>query len=384
MHEPYQIRIDKEILSDLRRRLAATRWIDEVDNDNWQAGTNKAYLQALCDYWGNGFNWEQQEAYLNTFHHYTTVVQGQRLHFIYEKGEGPHRIPLLLTHGYPDSFVRFLKLIPLLTKADIDGVSFDVVIPSIPGYGFSDKPVAPGMNPAKIATLFAALMKEELGYDTYVAHGGDWGSTITEMLARQHPEQVTAIHLTDIPFIHLFEIPEGELSAEEKDYLERGRRWQQQEGGYAMIQSTKPQTLGYGLNDSPAGLAAWIMEKFHGWSDHNGNLESVFSRDELLTNLTIYWATETIHSANRLYYETGRAMAAGAHTKTPPLATPTGVALFPKDLVVAPQQYGQRVFNIQRWTKFEHGGHFGAMEQPEWLAGEIRAFFSSLHRFKTQ
>ncbi|SHM46624.1 Pimeloyl-ACP methyl ester carboxylesterase [Chitinophaga jiangningensis] len=376
MCTPFQIYFSQEMLDDLRARLAATRWITEIDNSDWMAGTNKAYLQELCAYWFNEFNWEQQQQYLNTFRHYTSEIQGSTIHYIWEKGRGNSSIPLLLTHGYPDSFVRFLKLIPLLTAADEEGVSFDVVVPSIPGYGFSGKPIAPGMNPSKIASVFAALM-QQLGYDTFMAHGGDWGSTITELLARQHPDQVAAIHLTDIPFIHLFEIPPGELSQAEKEYLEKGKQWQQLEGAYAMIQSTKPQTLGYGLNDSPAGLAAWIIEKFYRWSDHPGDLEAVFTKDELLTNLTIYWGTETIHSANRLYYEMAQAMASPQKTTTEKLATPAGVAEF-KDLIAAPRDYAERLFNVQRWTEFDKGGHFAAMEQPALLAGDIRTFFSSL------
>lgn len=376
MIQPFTINISQDVLSDLRQRLAATRWIDEFDNADWKAGTNKAYLQEFCDYWQNGFDWDQQQQHLNDFHHYTTAISNNTLHFILERGQVTTSLPLLLTHGYPDSFVRFLKLIPLLTQPDEDGFSFDVVVPSIPGYGFSSIPTAPGMDPGKIAGLFAHLMKEELQYKKFAAHGGDWGSTITEMLARNDPGDVLAIHLTDVPFIHLFEIPAGELSSEEKAYLDKGKQWQQQEGAYAMIQSTKPQTLGYGLHDSPAGLAAWIIEKFYRWSDHQGDLETVFTKDELLTNLTIYWATGTIHSANRLYYEMARSMlTAKASQRTPRLQTPTGVAIFPKDLIPAPKSYAERFFNIRQWTAFNEGGHFAAMEKPALLAADIRSFF---------
>lgn len=385
MKKPFAIEIGPGVLDDLANRLEATRWIDEYDNEDWKAGTNRAYLRELCGYWQREFDWAKQQEYLNTFHHYTTDIGDQSLHFIHEKGTGNTSRPLLLTHGYPDSFTRFLKLIPLLTAPDEDGFSFDVIVPSLPGYGFSGIPTAPGMDPANIADLFARLVTEELGYGKFAAHGGDWGSTITELLARHHPDQVLAIHLTDIPFIHLFETPEGELTPEEKEYLEKGQQWQQQEGAYAMIQSTKPQTLGYGLNDSPTGLAAWVIEKFYRWSDHDGDLETAFTKDELLTNLTIYWATGTIHSANRLYYESARSMVdsfpqKGEPTKkTQKLRTPTGVAIFPKDLITAPRAYADRIFNIQQWTEFNEGGHFAAMEKPELLAGDIRSFFKTVN-----
>lgn len=384
MKKRFEINIGQKVIDDLKERLSRTRWPDEIENANWECGTNRSYLRELCAYWQNDFDWKEQERYLNSFSHYKADVDGFTLHFIYEKGKGKHTIPLLLTHGWPDSFIRFLKLIPLLTKADENGVSFDVIVPSIPGYGFSGIPNAPGMNPVKIADLLGRLMTKELGYEKFVAQGGDWGSTITEMLSRHYPENVLAIHLTDIPFIHLFDIPEGELRPEEKDYLEKGRQWQQQEGAYAMIQSTKPQTLGYGLNDSPAGLASWIIEKFYRWSDNHGDLENAFSKDELLTNLTIYWSTETINSATRLYYESARAMAnvkpenAGADKATK-LQTPTGVAIFPKDLITAPRAYADRIFNIAQWTEFKEGGHFAAMEKPELLAEDIREFAAKLN-----
>ncbi|MBT1690223.1 epoxide hydrolase family protein [Dawidia soli] len=378
MRQQFTVNIGEDVLDDLRKRLSLTRWPDEIDNDEWKAGTRKSYLQELCAYWQTEFDWPAQQRHLNSFKHYTAVFDDITLHFIHEKGQGRTSLPLLLTHGYPDSFTRFLKLIPLLTKADEDGFSFDVIVPSIPGYGFSSIPTTRGMDPSKIAGLFGRLMMEELGHQKFVAHGGDWGSTITEMLTRLYPANMLAIHLTEIPFIHLFSIPESALTQEEKHYREKGKLWQQTEGAYAMIQSTKPQTLGYGLNDSPAGLAAWLIEKFHSWSDNDGNLESALTKDDLLTNLTIYWSTGTITSAIRLYYETAQSQYATDGNKpsqTEKLQTPTGVSIFPKDLVTAPKAYANRIFNIQHWTEFKEGGHFAAMEKPELLAKDIRTFF---------
>ena len=388
MKEPFKISIEQSLLDDLKNRITATRWTDEIEHSKWEYGTNRNYLQELCGYWHDNFDWKKQEDYLNSFSHFKTTIDGVGLHFIHQKGEGNMPIPLLLTHGYPDSFVRFLKIIPLLTKADQNGLSFDVIIPSIPGYGFSDIPTEPGMNPKRIANLFFNLMTEELGFKKFIAHGGDWGTSITEQMALYHADSLLGIHLTDVPFAHLFSIPKGELSKAEKKFLETGKKWQQTEGAYAMIQSTKPQTLGYGLNDSPVGLAAWIVEKFYSWSDNDGNIENCFSKDELLTNLTIYWATQTINSAIRIYYEAMKAMMQAMYNplvKLNPfdktgkkIKVPTAFALFPHDLVNAPKDFAERIFNVQQWTTMSKGGHFAAMEQPVLLAEDIRKFVSSM------
>lgn len=388
MKKPFKINIDQSIIDDLNKRIANTRWMDEIDNSKWEYGTNKAYLKELCDYWQNTFDWKKQEEYLNTFPHFKTTVDGVGLHYIHQKGDGKTSIPLLLTHGYPDSFVRFLKIIPLLTKADENGFSFDVVVPSIPGYGFSDIPTEPGMNTKRIAELFTNLMMKELGYNKFVAHGGDWGSSISEQIGLNNPESLLGIHLTEIPFSHLLTIPAADLSEPEKKYLETGKQWQQREGAYAMIQSTKPQTLAYGLNDSPVGLAAWIIEKFKSWSDNDGDVETCFTKDELLTNLTIYWATQTINPAMRIYNEAMKAMMNAMYNpliKLNPFdktgsksEVPAAVAIFPKDLVNAPKDFANRYFNVQQWTEMPKGGHFAAMEQPELLAKDIRKFVTVL------
>src|SRR5476651_145626 len=287
MKKPFKINIEQSILDDLKKRLSNARWTNEIENSKWEYGTNESYLKELCNYWQNKFDWKKQEEYLNSFPQFKTTVDGIGLHYIHQKGEGENAIPLLLTHGWPDSFVRFLKIIPLLTKADQNGLSFDVIIPSIPGQGFSDLPTEPGMNVKRIAILFTGLMTDELGYEKFVAHGGDLGSVITEQIALYHPESLLGIHITDIPYGHILTIPPDKLDKSEKKYLEAVTKWQMTEGAYNMIQSTKPQTLAYGLNDSPAGLAAWIVEKFHGWSDSHGDIESCFTKEELLTNVKI-------------------------------------------------------------------------------------------------
>ncbi|MDO7887120.1 epoxide hydrolase family protein [Hymenobacter cheonanensis] len=387
MESNFQIAVEPSVLSDLKRRLAATCWPDEVDNADWQYGTNETYLRELCTYWQHSFDWQKQQDYLNSFSHFKTTVDGTGLHYLHHKGQGTNSLPLLLTHGWPDSFVRFLKIIPLLTQADAHGFAFDVVVPSIPGHGFSAIPTKPGMNNRQIAKLFASLMTEELGYKKFLAHGGDAGSEITEQLGLYHADALLGIHLTDIPYHHIIVADEARLSSAEKAYKAEVTKWQQTEGAYNMIQSTRPQTLAYGLNDSPTGLAAWIIEKFYKWSDCHGNLESCFTKDELLTNITIYWATHTINSSFRRYHETMQDIAREMFN---PLAklnpfdrtgskikVPTAVAQFKTDLL-PPKDFANRFFAIQRWTKMPAGGHFTAMEQPQLLASDIRAFADEL------
>ena len=388
MKQGFSIDIKQDVINDLISKLVATRWTNEINNEKWETGTNKTYLKKLCKYWENGFDWKTQESYLNTFNHFKTTIDDSRIHFIYQKGEGSTSIPLLLTHGYPDGFTRFLKLIPLLTAADENGFSFDVVVPSIPGYGFSEIPKEKGMDTKKIAGLFADLMVKELGYEKFVAHGGDWGGSITEKIALYNSGLLMGIHLTDVPFAHAMVPLENPSKAEEK-FLKKTQMWVQTDGAYSSIQSTKPQSLAYGLNDSPAGLAAWIVEKFYAWSDNDGDLENAFTKDELLINLTIYWATQTINSSMRLYYEEIQTIMQALYNPLVKLnpfdktgsktEIPTAFALFPKDISQPPKEYAERFFNVQRWTEMNSGGHFAALEQPALLAGDIRQFITDLN-----
>ena len=376
--KPFTISISPFIIEDLRERLGRARWPDEISGAGWEYGTNLTYLRDLCTHWGHGFDWKEQEALLNELHHFQTEVDGFCLHFIHERGMGGvQRIPILLIHGWPDSFVRFLKLIPMLTTGGkgfaAGGVVFDVIVPSIPGFGFSEKPSMPGMSTQKVAELFAGLM-DGLGYDKFLVHGGDWGSSIGEELAIQFPDRVLGIHLTDVPYRHLFRIKPEDLKPSEKAYLAAGQQWQQQQGAYAMEQGTKPQTLAYALNDSPIGLAGWIIEKFHDWSDCNGDLETIYTRDELLTNLTIYWVTQTVGSAARIYYETMHHPRRDGGEKP---GVPAAFYISAKDLVPAPREFAERVFNVKQWTQPPHGGHFAAMEDPRLLAEDIFQFAKS-------
>lgn len=381
----FEIDVPTAVLEDLRARVAATRWPEGLRDPGWRDGTSGVYLEELLRHWQDGFDWRAQQRAINQFAQFRTDVHGVGIHFIHERGRGERPLPLILTHGYPDSFLRFRALIPLLTDPAAHGGdaadSFDVVVPSLPGYGFSDKPREPGVL-FRIGDLWASLMTEQLGYRRFGAHGGDWGSTVTEHLARSHAAAVVGIHLTDVPFLHLFQRPKG-LTRRERRFVDAAEQWQKGAGAYALIQGTRPQTLAYGLNDSPAGLAAWIVEKFREWSDCGGDVETRFTKDELLTHVTLYWATGTIRSAFQLYHD---AASGGALTWVVEMvrtwlgstSVPTGFASFPRDISPPPREWAERFFNIERWTDMPRGGHFAALEEPELLAEDLRAFFRPL------
>lgn len=379
---PFQISVAPKVLTDLRERLERTRWLCPMDNGTWDAGTDIGYLETLVDYWRDRYDWRRQEEALNDFRHFKADVQGVGIHFIHERGRGPNPFPIVLTHGYPDSFYRFAKLIPRLTDPESFGGhaedAFDVVVPDLPGYGFSDRPAEHGMV-FRVNDLWARLMTETLGHDRFGAHGGDWGSTVTEQLARSHADAVVAIHLTDVPFGHVMRRPSDPSPAEEK-HFKHTDEWIQKEGAYALIQSTKPWSLAPGLNDSPAGLAAWMVEKFRSWSDCGGRIESRFTKDELLTHIMIYWATESIGTSFLPYYDYANAGALtwakeGVKQWVGSSTVPAAFALFPKDISQPPREWAERFFNVQRWSPMSRGGHFAAMEEPDLLADDIRAWF---------
>lgn len=385
MPERFQIQVSDAVLNDLADRLRRTRELPHNSFDGWKEGTDPAYLQQLISYWRDKYDWRAHERELNRFQHFTSSVDGTKLHFIHEKGKGKKPLPILLVHGYPDSSFRFHKLIDLLTDPASHGGdtadAFDVVVPDLPGYGFSEaRPRKGGLF--GFGDLLHKLMTEELGYECYAAHGGDWGSTVCEHVARSHAAAVVGIHLTDVPFWHSFQPPD-DLSHAEKKYLEAMENFQKTDGAYAMIQGTRPLTPAVGLNDSPTGLAAWIVEKFQEWSDCHGNIESRFSKDELLTNVMIYWVTQTIATSFQPYRDF---MQAGATRWITQAAkgwlgsdrTPTAFAIFPKDLSQPPREWAERFYNVQRWTKMTKGGHFAALEEPEALAQDMREFFRPL------
>jgi microsomal epoxide hydrolase len=300
------------------------------------------------------------------------------IHFIHERGKGPNPLPIILTHGWPDSFYRMHKIIPMLTDPESFGGnaadSFDVIVPSIPGFGFSDPVRKPGGTVKQTAELWASLMRDVLGYQHYAAAGGDWGSPISQLLALNNPASVIGIHLTDIGFQATMNLDPSSLTPVEQEYLRAKQQRSFQEGGYVMIQSTRPQTLAYGLSDSPVGLAAWIIEKFYGWSDIDGALEQKYTKDELLTNIMIYWVTQTINSSIRFYYEESHAPSLKTGQR---VEVPVALALFPKD-TPAPRTLAERTLRIERWTEMPRGGHFPALEEPELLVEDLRAFYRSL------
>jgi pimeloyl-ACP methyl ester carboxylesterase len=378
---PLTIEVPDAVLDDLDRRLEATRWPGEISGSEWDYGASQGYVQELVEYWRTRFDWKAQERRINAFHHYKAIVDGLGIHFIHEPGRGPNPMPLLITHGWPGSFFEMYKIIPLLTDPGSHGGdpadAFDVVVPSMPGYGFSDQPSQRGMHVFKVADLWAKLMTEKLGYQRFGAQGGDWGASVTSYLGFAYPHNLMGIHVTSMtrPMPYLGPGSRA-LSAAEKAYLEQREAWMQAEGGYSHIQGTKPQTLSYGLNDSPAGLAAWIVEKYRAWSDCQGKVESRFTKDELLTTITLYWVTQTINSSTRLYYETLRqpwTLQQGER-----IVVPSAMAVFPREISRPPREWGERSFNVQRWTEMPRGGHFAALEEPELLANDARMFFRPL------
>jgi microsomal epoxide hydrolase len=322
---------------------------------------------------------------MNHFSHFVADLDGRTLHFIHERGKGPDPLPIILTHGFPDSFLRFAKVIRMLADPASHGGdrsdAFDVVVPSLPGYGFSDARAGTGAT-FQIGDLWHRLMTEHLGYEHFAAHGGDWGSLVTEILARDHADSVVGIHLTDVPFYHSFQKPD-DPSHKEKAYLAQIEKFTQKEGVYALIQGSQPQLLALGLNDSPAGLAGWLVEKFRRWSDCDGDVEKRFTKDELLANVTIYWVSQTINSSFAPYYDVAHA---GATTWMKQKLkewrgsseVPAAFAMFPKDLSHPPREWAERFFNVQRWSEMPRGGHFAALEEPEALVRDIREFFRTL------
>ena len=380
--EKFQIKIPDEALLDLDNRLKRTKWPDEIPGSGWDFGTDLLQLKTLVYYWKNEYNWRKQETELNRLSHFKAEISDMAIHFVHERGKGPNPFPLILTHGFPDSFLRFQKIIPLLSDPEAHGAdpsdSFDIVVPSIPGYGFSDVPNKAG-SLFRINDLWAELMTNILGYKRFGAHGGDWGGLITEHLARNHSDHVVGIHLTDINFIHTFQ-KQDDLSTEEEKYLADIKKWQETEGAYAMIQATRPQTLAAGLNDSPAALAAWFIEKFQSMSDCQEDLFKCYSKDELINNIMIYWLTEKICSSFHPYYDV---MNAGAFTWIGEKIkewkgsdrVPAAFCFFARENSHPPREWAERFFNVQQWTNTKHGGHFTAMEEPEILAEDIRKFF---------
>lgn len=376
--EPFRIDVADEVLADLRRRIARTRWPDQLPGTGWELGTDLAELRELAQYWVDGFDWRRREAELNRFPQFVTSVDGQRLHFLHARSPRPDALPLVLLHGWPSTFAEFEKVVEPLVSGGPGGggPAFHVVVPSLPGYAFSGPTSRPGWTPHRMAGAVADLMAR-LGYDRYGAHGGDWGSMVATQLAYVDPQRVAGIHLSMVVVPRPREDPMAGLSEEEQAELaamyERGGS----ERGYQEIQGTRPHTLSVGLNDSPVGLAAWIVEKFRAWSDCGGDVWSRFTRDEILTTVTIYWVTETIQSANRLYRET-RVAGRGASAPDRRVPVPMGHSRFPGEGFAFPRAWVERFYDVRMWRQHPSGGHFPAMEEPELLVTDVRDFFAEI------
>ena len=378
---PFKVEVPDAVLQDLKERLNHTRWPDEIPGSGWDYGTNLDYIKELVEYWRTKFDWRSQEKLINSFSHFKADVDGLAVHFIHEKGKGPSPMPLVITHGWPGTFFEMYKVIPMLSDPGSHGGdpadAFDVVVPSMPGYGFSDASHKRGLDTFAIADMWAKLMSGSLGYQRFAVQGGDWGARVTAKLGLSHGDKVVGIHTTSTTAPTPYQGPgTRELSEAEKGMLQQRERWLADEGGYSHIQSTKPQTLSYGLNDSPAGLAAWIVEKYRRWSDCGGDVESRFTKDELLTTITIYWVTQSINSSTRLYYESFNK--AWNLEKDEKIQVPVGVAAFPRENTVPLREWAERSFNVQHWTDMPSGGHFAALEEPDRLVEDIREFFRGL------
>ncbi|HEX7927981.1 MAG TPA: epoxide hydrolase [bacterium] len=380
--QPFSIHVPDTVLADLRERLVRTRWPDASPHAPWTQGTDLGYLRGLVDYWRTGFDWRASEAALNRFTQFEAAVDGLRLHFIHQRSTHAHARPLLVVHGWPGGVYEFHKLIPRLTQPEQFGGdpkdAFHVIAPSLPGYGFSEAPKQPGENTRAMARRFHTLMTETLGYPHYGVQGGDWGAVVATWLAFDQRGPVTGLHLNMPGLRANLDPAAAPLTDEEKAYFKTWERMRAEEFGYMAIQGSRPQSIGYGLNDSPAGLAAWLVEKYRAWSDCGGDPERAITRDEMLTMITIYWATGTITSSMRLYYEfrTGReGLPQGKRVECP-----TGFADFPKEILRAPERWVRRAYNIVRWTPMPRGGHFAALEQPDALAEDVRAFFREMPR----
>ena len=379
---PFTIDVPESVLDDLRERLRRTRWPGEIAGSGWTYGTNLAYMRELVDYWLNGYDWRRQEAELNRLPQFIAAVDGLDIHFVHVRGNGPKRLPLLISHGWPGSFVEMLEVIgPLADPAAHGGDptdAFDVVVPSLPGYGFSAPATAPGMTPRAIAGIFVRLMTDVLGYERFGAQGGDWGAVITAAMARDYPERLAGIHLNMLGVRPNTGPGTPPLTEEEQAFLKSAEAWREEETGYQRIQGTRPQTLAYALTDSPAGLAVWIVEKFRAWSDCGGDLESRFTKDQLLTNIMVYWVSGSIGSSIRLYYEAyhDRSFRLGPNER---IEVPTGFAAFREPFGTV-RSWAERALNIQHWSEPPRGGHFAAMEEPELFVEDVRAFFRQLRQ----
>ena len=379
MIKPFKVKIPDSIIQNIKSKVKSYQWHEMPDDGGWDYGTNLDYMKEFSKYWFENYNWRETEKKINQFKNFKCNIDNIDIHFIHEKGSGKNPQPLLLSHGWPGSIIEFLHIIEKLAHPEKFGGNeedaFDVIVPSLPGFGFSSRPARP-IGPRKMSSIFNKLMTDKLGYKKYIAQGGDFGGTICTWLAYDFPKNLIGIHINILITRH----PDGPQTSEEKEWQERFRRDQRIEDGYRTQQATKPQTLSYAMMDSPIGVAAWIIEKMRGWSDlKNGDIESVYSKEILLSNIMIYLVTKTFNTASWIYY--GRREEGGRSLPKEhlPLKVPTAIAVFPKEyLEWAPRSYVERIYNVRRWTKMSKGGHFAALEQPELLIKDITEFSKEL------
>jgi pimeloyl-ACP methyl ester carboxylesterase len=375
--EPFHVHVADDVLDDLRRRLAATRFPDPIPGTGWEYGTPIEYVRELVSYWLHEYDWRAEEAHLNVFPQFVTRVDGQEVHFLHVRSTYADALPLLLVHGWPGSVVEFLDVVPRLTEPVTWGGrpedAFHVVVPSLPGYGFSEPPRAPGWDVARIASAFVELMAR-LGYDRYGAQGGDWGAQITTRMAVLDPAHCAGLHL-NMPIAGAPDDAPPLTEAEQAD-LATMARFQRELAAYAQVQGSSPQTLGIALDDSPAGLLAWIVDRFRNWSDCGGVLEQAFGRDRVLTNVMLYWVNRSFTSSARLYWET---MRSGVLQALEPVAVPTGIARYPKEEILRfPRSWVEARYHVTHWADMPRGGHFAAMEQPDLFVDDLRTFFRTV------
>ncbi|AOS61992.1 epoxide hydrolase family protein [Actinoalloteichus hymeniacidonis] len=374
---PFTIAIDEGELVELRDRIARTRWPSPAPGAAWEQGTDAAYLREMLDHWAHRFDWRATEAELNRFPQFRMDLDGVPIHFVHQRAAHGPGIPLILTHGWPSTFVELLPLVPLLTDPaahGLTGPAFDVVIPSLPGYGFSGRPDRE--HTMRDTAAWWHRLMNGLGYRRYGAHGGDLGSGVSTFLALDHPEAVSGLHLSNLEFAPVLDDQSPPLSPAERAYAEAESAWEEHEGAYNLLLSTKPQTLAYGLADSPAALAAWVLEKWRAWSDCGGDLDSRFSRDFLATTLTLFWAAQDVGLSLRDYHD-NRAVY-DAVTPQDRVRVPTGIALFDHEFVdcgTPPREWAERLYEVRRWRRMPRGGHFAGTEEPGLLAEELGAFF---------
>ena len=375
MIKPFKLNIPDKALQEIYTKVKNYPWHEMPDDGGWKYGSNLDYMKEISSYWVKDFDWRKHEVEINKFSNFTTVVDDIEMHFIHEKGSGSNPTPLLLMHGWPGSVVEFLHIIEKLAHPEKFGGNiedaFDVIVPSLPGFGFSGRPSKP-IGPRKMAAILNKLMIENLKYKNYLAQGGDWGATIANWIGYDHSKSCKAIHINCLTMRHA----DGPQSKQEEEWQKRFDKDQIMQDGYRTQQATKPQTLSYGMMDSPVGIAAWIIEKMYSWSDlKDGDIESAYSKDTLLANIMVYIVTKTFNTASWIYY--GRREEGGRFFPNDfkKIEIPTAAAIFPAEMSEwPPKSYVDRLFNITQWTEMPRGGHFAALEEPELLVNDLVKF----------